>query len=128
MIGPRRRDRSGLVAGLGAASGERALVVGGDMPDLVPSVLSSMIARLGADVDAVALHDGERMRPLPCALRTGRSRAVGEALFEGGERSLRRLLEALDAEVIAASGWSVLDPQLRTLFDVDEPGDLGPTG
>lgn len=119
---------AGLLAGLSAASGDRALVVGGDMPELVPVVLSSLLDHLGTnDAGAVVLHDGDRIRPLPCAVRTDRARVVVRELFEAGERSLRAALVALDVDAIAAREWTRFDPERRTLFDVDEPGDL-PTG
>jgi molybdopterin-guanine dinucleotide biosynthesis protein A len=116
---------AGLLAGLGSASCERALVVGGDMPELVRSVLSAMLDRLDAtDAGAVALHDGDLLRPLPCAVRTDRADAVAQDLFDAGERSLRALLRALDVDAIDEATWAALDPDRRTLLDVDEPGDL----
>ena len=65
---------AGLLRGLEAASTELALVAGGDMPDLSTAVLLEMLRVAGeAPVDAVALQDGDRFRPLP-SLRAGRSR------------------------------------------------------
>ena len=118
---------AGLLAGLEVSSSERALAVGGDMPELVPAVLSSMLDRLQAtDAGAVALLDGNRMRPLPAALRVARAATTARERFASGERSIRALLQALGADAIDEATWTALDPERRTLFDVDEPWDLPP--
>jgi molybdenum cofactor guanylyltransferase len=102
-----------------------ALVAAGDMPELAPSVLLELL-RVGgeADVDAVALQDGDRFRPLPVVLRLRRARPVAAGLVRSGERRLRALLDALRVAVIDEPTWRALDPDGRTLFDVDEPSDL----
>src|SRR5204862_5599893 len=62
----------GLIAGLDAARADTVIVVGGDMPSLVPAVLRALAARATAD-RAVALVDGSAIRPLPCALPRART-------------------------------------------------------
>lgn len=102
-----------------------ALVVGGDMPELAGPVLLEMIrVAEEADVDAIALREGERFRPLPVVLRLGRARPVAAGLVSSGERRLRTLLDALRVAVVDEPTWRNLDPAGRTLFDVDEPDDL----
>lgn len=102
-----------------------ALVVGGDMPELAGPVLLEMIrVAEEADVDAIALREGERFRPLPVVLRLGRARPVAAGLVRSGERRLRTLLDALRVAVVDEPTWRNLDPAGRTLFDVDEPDDL----
>jgi molybdopterin-guanine dinucleotide biosynthesis protein A len=78
-----------------------------------------------AAVDAVTLQDGDRFRPLPSLVRVAPARAAARSLFHAGERSLRAVLKALETAVIDEETWVSLDPDRRTLFDVDEPGDLG---
>jgi molybdopterin-guanine dinucleotide biosynthesis protein A len=115
----------GLVAGLRRATNPVTLVVGGDMPTLVPAVLEAMIARLvDPGLDAVILEDDDRRRPLPSALRTAPARAAGSRLVAAGERRLGALFEALATAVIDQSTWRLLDPDGRTLRDVDTPADL----
>ena len=116
---------AGLLAGLRAASEPVALVVGGDMPSLVGTVLESMVAALDESrVDAVVLeHDG-RARPLPMALRREPALAAGDRLFQDGERRLRALVEALATRTIPESVWRTLDPDARTIHDVDTQADL----
>ena len=97
------------------------------MPDLSTAVLLEML-RVGAEasVDAVALQDGDRFRPLPNLVRVVPARDVAHSLLHAGERSLRVLLQALRTAVIDEPTWTALDPSRGTLHDVDEPGDLAP--
>ena len=117
---------SGLHSGLMAAvRSEAVLVAGGDMPDLQAAVLREMVRVLDeAQVDAVALADEERPRPLPCALRTWPAADMTHTLLHAGRRRLRDLLDASRLAVIDEATWTALDPERRTLFDVDEPEDL----
>jgi hypothetical protein len=49
---------------------------------------------------------------------------AADALLGSGRRRLRELLDALHVVSIGADTWRRLDADGRTLFDVDEPGDL----
>ena len=124
-----RVDFEGPLSGLGSAltvldpSIERVLVVGGDMPTLVPVVLVRLLDAL-ARHDAAVLADDDGPRPLPMALRRSVADPVVERLLAGGERRLRALLMELDVDVIPAAMWRTDDPDAATLRDVDVPGDL----
>jgi molybdenum cofactor guanylyltransferase len=115
----------GLAAGLEVANAGWVVLVGGDMPDLQPSVLLEML-RAGLETGAVAvsLSDGGRERPLPCVLRSAPAGEAVDVLIQAGRRSLRELLAAVTTVVIDEPTWTALDPERRTLIDVDEPGDL----
>jgi molybdenum cofactor guanylyltransferase len=111
--------------GLEAVSTEWALVAAGDMPALHPAVLREiMTLARDAPVDAVALADGDRFRPMPSALRVAPARANAAGLLAGGERRLRALHDSLRVAVIDESTWTALDPERATLRDVDVPEDL----
>jgi molybdopterin-guanine dinucleotide biosynthesis protein A len=115
----------GLLAGLRRASHPVVIVVGGDMPTLLPSVLGALIDCLvDPSVDAAILEDDRGGRPLPGALRVAVALPVAERLIEAGERRLRALYEALSTTVIVAQRWRDLDPDGRTLRDIDTPADL----
>ena len=119
---------AGLLTGLRAATTELAMVAGGDMPELSSAVLLEMLRVAGeAGVDAVALQEGDGFRPLPVVLRAQPALTAGDDRFRAGERSLRGLLRALRVAIVDEPTWTSLDPDRRTLFDVDEPGDL-PSG
>jgi molybdenum cofactor guanylyltransferase len=115
----------GLAAGLEVANSGWVVVVGGDMPDLQPPVLLEML-RAGLETGAVAvsLSDQGGERPLPCVLRTGPVAEAVASLLETGRRSLRDLLSAVATVVVDEPTWTALDPEHRTLIDVDEPADL----
>jgi molybdopterin-guanine dinucleotide biosynthesis protein A len=117
---------AGLHTGLMAAvRSDAVLVVGGDMPSLQPLVLREMVRVLDdAEADAVALADGDRLRPLPCCLRTWPAADMAHTLLHAGRRRLRDVLAALRTAVIDEATWTALDPERRTLVDVDEPRDL----
>ncbi|MBI3748166.1 MAG: molybdenum cofactor guanylyltransferase [Chloroflexi bacterium] len=115
----------GLLTGLRRASHPIAVVVGGDMPTLVPYVLSALVDRLlDPSLAAAILECGGVGRPLPGALRVAVALPAAEGLVEAGERRLRALYEAISTDVIAEPTWRELDPDGRTLRDIDTPGDL----
>jgi molybdopterin-guanine dinucleotide biosynthesis protein A len=117
----------GLLAGLRRAASPAALVVGGDMPTLVQSVLGALVDRLAdPSCDAVILEDQGRGRPLPGALRVAVALPVAERLVDSGERRLGALYDAMSTAVIDELAWRRLDPDGRTLRDIDTPDDLTP--
>ena len=124
-------DRSfeGPLAGLGVGlravdpGVERVIVVGGDMPTVVPAVLARLVAALDRR-EAAMLADDTRERPLPMALRRSVASPSVDRLLDDGERRLRALLQHLDVEVIPYETWREDDPAGESLRDVDVPGDL----
>ena len=121
--GPLAGLHTGLLA---AVRTDQVLVAGGDMPELQPSVLRLLLDTLDeASVDAAALADGARPRPLPVALRTWPAADAVHTLLHAGRRRLRDALDSLRTAVIDEPTWTALDPGRLTLRDIDEPGDLG---
>jgi molybdenum cofactor guanylyltransferase len=116
----------GLRTGLSALAADIVLVAGGDMPAMVGGVLQLLAERL-ADrpmLDAVLLEGPENVPLLPCALRREAAmRAAREALVSN-DRRLRGLFERLEVGRLDAAEWRTLDPDGRTILDVDRPGDL----
>lgn len=120
--GPLAGMHAGLVA---AARSDAAIVIGGDMPDLQLDVVHEMTRVLDeSGVEAVVLADGDRARPLPAVVRTAPATAAAHALLHEGRRRLRDAIDALRTAVIDEATWTALDPARRSVFDVDEPGDL----
>jgi molybdopterin-guanine dinucleotide biosynthesis protein A len=116
---------SGLASGL-AVLGPRidqVVVVGGDMPSLVPAVLRRLLLELVAH-EAAVLADDAGPRPLPMAVRPDPAREAAERLLAAGERRLRALIGELDTFVIPPATWRRDDPDAATLRDVDTPADL----
>lgn len=116
----------GLLAGLQSTSAAIAILVGGDMPLVRADVLRLLADRIVGHerLAAAALLDGGHLRPLPCALRVEPARAAAERLVAAGERSLRSLLGALEADTVEEADWRALDPDGSSLRDVDTPLDL----
>ena len=121
---------AGLEAGLTAAADDIALVVPGDMPWLDRAVLRLLVARLvsGSAADLVCLmHDG-RPQPFPAACRRESTLVRVTALLDGGERRLRALLDHQSVEALDESTWRTVDPDGRSLLDIDTPADLARAG
>ena len=116
---------AGLAAGLAALdpSVRRAIVVGGDMPSLVPRVLDRMIEEL-ASTDVVVLGTDDGPRPLPMAIHPVVVRPVIDRLLAGGERRLRALLTEVRVVALDQASWRHDDPDGASLRDVDVPEDL----
>jgi molybdopterin-guanine dinucleotide biosynthesis protein A len=115
----------GARSGLQAAALPIALVVGGDMPTLVPAVLRLLLERLAAsDADAAILGSAATRQALPLAVRRAPGLDRAQGLLGDGERSLQSLVEALGAVTIDESIWRLLDPDAATLRDIDRPADL----
>jgi molybdopterin-guanine dinucleotide biosynthesis protein A len=122
---PDRGPLAGLDAGLAAATHEVSVVVGGDMPGLQPAVLREMVrACRQTEAAVVALSDAGRERPLPIVVRTRSARDAAERLVASDRLRLRDLLAEVRTVVIDEPSWTALDPERRTLLDVDEPSDL----
>jgi molybdopterin-guanine dinucleotide biosynthesis protein A len=114
----------GLASALDQTSNEIAVVVGGDMPRLRPAVLLAMLGALEPAVGAVVLGQAGGARPLPLAVRVEPARLAAHATLDAGDRSLRALLDRLDARVLDAGEWRALDPEGDSLVDIDRPADL----
>jgi molybdenum cofactor guanylyltransferase len=115
----------GLLTGLRRATEPVAIVVGGDMPALVASVLALLVDRLDDPAaDAAILEEAGRARPLPGAMRTALALTLVDQLVGGGERRLQQVYDDLATVVIDEATWRALDPDARTLRDVDTPADL----
>ena len=117
---------AGLAMGLAALKPDvdRAIVVGGDMPSLIPAVLARLFAALGATIDAALLEVDGRPVPLPMALQRHVASPIARSLLDAGEHRLRALPLALRVTIIAEGTWRLDDPNGLTLRDVDVPGDL----
>jgi len=118
---------AGCLTGLTAASEPLVLVAGGDMPTLEPAVLELLVRTLAVSAtDAAFLDHRGRRQQLPFAVRTGAGTDLVGRLLAQGERRLGAIAEHLIVRVLLEGEWRPLDPEARTLRDVDEPTDLPP--
>jgi len=124
-----RGPLAGLATGLEVvadADVDIALVAGGDMPSLLPDVLRLLAGDLESNpaLAAVAL-EVDPPSPLPMAVRPAAALPVARALLATDRRSLLGLFERLRSAVVPVDVWRALDPDGRTLADIDTPADLG---
>ena len=116
---------AGLSAGLAVVGSEFVAVTGGDMPGLVPDVVRELLrANEGSGAVVAVLSDGGDGRPLPCVVKTEPALAAARWLLAAGRRRLRDLQTEVPTVVVDEPTWTALDPDRRTLLDVDEPSDL----
>jgi molybdopterin-guanine dinucleotide biosynthesis protein A len=106
-----------------AASHDRLLLVGGDMPGLQPSLLLRLLAWQEGREGACLLLDGQP-QPMPVGLDRQATILRAGSLLAAGDRSLRSLIAALHVERLPESGWRLLDPDARSLRDIDRPEDI----
>jgi molybdopterin-guanine dinucleotide biosynthesis protein A len=112
-----------LVDAAASASRDRLLVVGGDMPDLVPAVLRRVLDWDATHEGACLVRD-EWLQPFPMGLDRAAALVRGTQLVEAQERSLRSLISSLAVEQLPEAEWRTLDPDALSLHDIDRPEDL----
>ena len=118
---------AGIAAGLAAATTPWLLVVAGDMPHLTGALVDLVVSRARADIDAVGLRVGNLPEPLFSLLRTAAARPVVDAMVAARRLKASRLLTdgGLRVEWIDEAAVRAVDPELRALFNVNRPEDLG---
>lgn len=114
----------GLGTALAVVETPVVLVVGADMPRMVPAVLHRLAATIVPGRLASSLEVPGRVQPLPMALDAGAAREAAAAVLGRGGRSLRDLLLELNAMALPAPAWLALDPTGATITDIDRPGDI----
>ena len=96
------------------------------MPHLVPAVLALLAAAVDGDaVIGGAVLEADPPCVLPLAIRPSIAGPIVHALLREDRRRLRALLDRLPVAVVPAVAWRAIDPDARTLVDIDVPGDLG---
>jgi molybdopterin-guanine dinucleotide biosynthesis protein A len=119
-------DRGPLIALLAAAQvakGDALLVVGGDMPELQPALLRRLLTWSDGDDGVCVVAEGWT-QPLPIGLDRARTLAAGKGFQARGERSLRQLIGSLHLDELTEDAWRSIDPDGRSLRDIDTPADL----
>lgn len=111
----------GLEAGLSALAGraEAAFVCGCDMPELSPAVIARL-AELRGDHAALVIEDAGYWQPLHAYYRVDLLPAL-QAALAAGERSPQRWLRSIYPLVVPAETLRELDPELRSLRNVNTP-------
>jgi molybdopterin-guanine dinucleotide biosynthesis protein A len=112
-----------LVAGLRAAGARRTLAVACDMPFLEVALLRFLAERVTAGVDAAVPAGPAGPEPLHAAYAASALPGLERALASG-ERSLRGALQALRVRWVPEEEWRPLDPEGRSMTNVNTPEEL----
>ncbi|MFP2926451.1 molybdenum cofactor guanylyltransferase [Pyxidicoccus sp. 3LG] len=116
----------GVHAALVAARTPWVVAVACDMPFVSPGVLRVLLDARSDAVDAVCFEVAGRLEPLLAAYRTALAPAWVEALVE--DPSLRQLLSGCRARLLPEDALRAVDPELRSLVNVNTPEDLARHG
>ena len=122
-----RRPARGPLGGLAAGRGSRGsqtdavFVTSCDVPLLAPAFVRRMIELLGAHQIAVP-SEGRFHHPLAAVYRTGVLPVVEELLADDALRPAF-LFERVDTRLVPVSELRDVDPDLRTLANLNQPQD-----
>ena len=118
---------AGIAAGLAATTTSWLLVVAGDMPRINAALVELVLSRVRDDLDAVGIMIGGLPEPLLCVLRCATAAPVVERCIAAGRHKASRLLtdEGLRVDWIEDAELRAIDPELRALFNVNTPQDIG---
>ena len=113
---------AGLEAAFAATRAEVVLLVAGDMPLLVPSLLRR-VADLPPGHDAVVPRVDGRAEPLHAAYHRRLAPLVSRRL-EAGERAMHAFLACLRVHWLDEAALRAIDPDLRSLANANTPAEL----
>jgi molybdopterin-guanine dinucleotide biosynthesis protein A len=117
---------AGIAAGLAATQTAWLFVVAGDMPHLDRRFVEFVLSHCDAGSDAVGIRIGGLPEPLCSALRVAAWRPIVAARLAARRFRVSSLLtdEALRIRWIDEAELRAIDPQLRSLHNVNTPQDL----
>lgn len=114
---------SGIVAGLGAATFDRALVLGVDFPLVRPPLLLALLAELERSrASAVLCARAGIPQPLVCAFAPAAASALRDA-FDAGERSITRAMVVLGAAIVGEEFITAHGGGHTELMNVNTPDE-----
>lgn len=115
----------GAHTGLAEARGEYALLVAGDQPLVDPRVVEILFTEAEGHDAATPQWPNGWVEPLHSVYRAKPSAELALALERRGEKRLRLLLDSLpDVKRVPIDEVRRIDPELRTLIDIDTPEEL----
>ncbi len=120
---PNKGAPGGVHAALVAAQTGWVLAVACDMPFISPAVARVLLEARGPELDAVCFTVEGRPEPLLAVYRSALASSWGEALNEGNP-SLRELLSRCRSRLLPQEALRAVDPELRSLVNVNTPEDL----
>jgi molybdopterin-guanine dinucleotide biosynthesis protein A len=116
----------GLHAALSAAGTPWVFAAGCDMPFLDEGAIR-FLAERREGADAVLVRTGGGLEPLH-AFWSAACLPVLARLLAEGQPSFKELARAVRARVVEEADWRAVDPALRSLANVNTPGDAARLG
>ncbi len=113
----------GIVTGLAEAPDAWLLVVAADMPWVTSAVVETLWTHIG-DADVVVPRGERGLEPLLALYRVETVLPVARELLDAGERRPIALYDRLSVIEIPAEELRAVDPQLKSLVNINTPQDL----
>jgi molybdopterin-guanine dinucleotide biosynthesis protein A len=120
---PGKGAPGGVHAALAAAKTEWVLAVACDMPFVSPEAVRVLLEARAPAAGAVCFTVGGRVEPLLAVYRASLAGLWGERL-RPEDPSLRELLAQAHARLLPEEALREVDPELRSLVNVNTPEDL----
>jgi molybdopterin-guanine dinucleotide biosynthesis protein A len=115
----------GAYTGLADARGEYSVLVAGDQPLIDPRVVELLFTEAERHDAATPLWPNGWVEPLHSVYRSIPASKTAYTLAKSGQKRLRILLDTLpDVKHVPIDILKKIDPELRTLADIDTPDDL----
>jgi molybdenum cofactor guanylyltransferase len=115
----------GAHTGLAEARGEYAMLVAGDQPLVDPRVVELLFAEAEGHDAATPYWPNGWVEPLHSVYKAKPSAQLALNLERSGKKRLRLLLDSLpDVKRVPIDEVRRIDPELRTLIDIDTPEEL----
>lgn len=119
---------AGMHAGLAAACGAWALVVGGDMPLLNPSLIEALLRMtLTTEADVIVPEWRGELEPLHALYRTAVCAPAAEAALQAGKRRIVAFYPQVRVQVFPHAEVTRWDPQGLSFFNINTAEDLAAT-
>jgi len=112
---------AGMQAGLSAARLPHVIVVGCDLPDVEPALVT-LLQGMAGDYEAVVPRLDGRPQGV-CALYRRALTSRIEALLDAGERRINELLAASNVRYVAPEELRAVDPELRSFRNLNTRAD-----
>jgi molybdopterin-guanine dinucleotide biosynthesis protein A len=111
--------------GLRVARSDRCMLVASDMPFVSRSAFEYLLGVHNAEGATVVVpHVNGHLEPMHSVVSRREFLEAVEAAQCAGERRIFKVLQSLDPRLIEAEELRGIDPDLRTLFNVNTPEDL----
>lgn len=112
----------GIAAGLAAMKHDLTIVVACDMPFLKINLFQYLLER-AAGVDAVVMQTDDWFEPLHAVYRRACLPAIQRRLANG-ERRVVSFFDDVRTAIIPQAEWRVIDPDGRSMSNLNTPDDL----